>query len=483
MCSQGCCGVSFFADLPELPEGSPEPSQTVAALKDEIAQIQTAVGVGELRSVLSVANLRVPRLVLHDGNAKPTDWGAGPWETEVVMTGHADAYAAPMKLLVRFNSEYPCLPPRITFRSIVLHAGARDGVLPEQFYQFLGERHQRFPFRTVLLELLKYLQDPLPALQVDPSMVSQARRALQLTAEESLQRLSVITRYKALRVHPSLFDEVEGWRPDWFHPGFRQALQADTREAWQGLTTEHVPGAVFSCPIFTEEFCDMVMAEVESFSNCGLPARRPNSMNRYGLILNHIGLEGMFDRLQDEVLSKMAAHYWPEIGPFDGHHSFIVRYKEQQDLGLDMHTDDSDVTFNVCLGKEFTGAGLSFCGVMGLSTHRKHTYTLQHKRGSMCFHLGRQRHGADDITSGERFNLIVWNTSRTYRATHHYKAGTTIAGVRREDGPPDPVCLSYTHDRDYGVFKEYPSAAALEHKGRGWCPPSHAEYADFVAEA
>ena len=36
-----------------------------------------------------------------------------------------------------------------------------------------------------------------------------------------------------------------------------------------------------------------------------------------------------------------------------------------KDLGLDMHTDDSDVTFNVCLGKAFAGAGLTFCGVLG----------------------------------------------------------------------------------------------------------------------
>eukprot|EP00854_Cymbomonas_tetramitiformis_P003011 gene3011-biopygen2950 len=35
-----------------------------------------------------------------------------------------------------------------------------------------------------------------------------------------------------------------------------------------------------------------------------------------------------------------------------------------EDLGLDMHTDDSDVTYNVCLGKEFEGAGLTFCGAL-----------------------------------------------------------------------------------------------------------------------
>ena len=26
----------------------------------------------------------------------------------------------------------------------------------------------------------------------------------------------------------------------------------------------------------------------------------------------------------------------------------------------------------------------------------------------------------------------------------------------QEGGPPDPRCLSYTHDRDYGSYRDYP---------------------------
>ena len=40
----------------------------------------------------------------------------------------------------------------------------------------------------------------------------------------------------------------------------------------------------------------------------------------------------------------------------------MVQYKQGEDHGLDMHTDDSDVTFNVCLGRNFTGATLTVCG-------------------------------------------------------------------------------------------------------------------------
>ena len=86
-----------------------------------------------------------------------------------------------------------------------------------------------------------------------------------------------------------------------------------------------------------------------------------------------------------------------------------------------MHTDDSDVTFNVCLGLNFEGAGLQFCGLMGAPNHRHHTYTYQHVRGSCVCHLGRKRHGADDITSGERLNIILWNHSSTYRDSDQYR--------------------------------------------------------------
>ena len=54
-------------------------------------------------------------------------------------------------------------------------------------------------------------------------------------------------------------------------------------------------------------------------------------------------------------------------------------------------------------------------------------------------------------------------------------------GYLRESGPPDPVCLSFTHDRDYGVFKDY-VGSLKEHQGEGWCPPIHAEYEGFMAE-
>ena len=41
----------------------------------------------------------------------------------------------------------------------------------------------------------------------------------------------------------------------------------------------------------------MLLDEADGYNASGLPTSRPNSMNKYGLVLNEIGLEGLFDSL------------------------------------------------------------------------------------------------------------------------------------------------------------------------------------------
>ena len=71
----------------------------------------------------------------------------------------------------------------------------------------------------------------------------------------------------------------------------------------------------------------------------------------------------------------------------------------------------------------------------------------------------------------------VWNHSAAFRAS----AAAHATNYAKEGAAPDPRCVSYTHDRDYGVYAEYPKGRE-KFRGRGWCPPSHAEYDGFEAE-
>jgi hypothetical protein len=139
----------------------------------------------------------------------------------------------------------------------------------------------------------------------------------------------------------------------------------------QGLIEEIFPG-VFSLPVFTPTLCNLIIEEVEHYIDYAathdVAVYRPNSMNKYGLILNQIGMLKLLTNFQQEYLYNISNVLYPkEASHFTSHHSFIVSYAPDKDRSLDMHTDDADVTWNICLGKEgFEGSGLTFCGMYEL---------------------------------------------------------------------------------------------------------------------
>jgi hypothetical protein len=236
---------------------------------------------------------------------------------------------------------------------------------------------------------------------------------------------------------------------------------------------------VYSFNVFTTEFLQLFNEEIDHFYKVSkqqnIPVRRPNSMNNYGVVVNEIGLRPLITAFQQRYLWPISRLLFPvEASQFDTHHSFIVRYQANEDLGLDMHIDDSDVTFNVCLGYKFTDSTLIFCGMFGAPDHRQHSITYTHQVGRAIMHLGSRRHGADDISSGTRSNLIIWNHNLIYCSS----GGNRNVDYQKEEGPPAEVCLSFTHDRDYQTFKKLPIAAKGQ-RLKPWCPPAGKEYKGF----
>jgi len=405
----------------------------------------------------------------------------GPWDLQLCIEGEDgdEAYGVPWRVNIRFDPElWPAKLPLVRFRGVFHHAFTdENNAMLMPFYRALPrDESQACTLRLTVEAIHTFLVDPFAAWKLSPDKVPEKLvRSVSVNRKLSAERLDIVRKYATQALHPELF--AGRWRDEWLAEGFRKAIHQQDASVWKSMLTEHVPGQVYSFQMVTEEFCDMFLEEVFNFYKSGLPARRPNSMNAYGIILNDIGLEPLIDELQRQ-LQPLGELLFPGPGScWDGHHCFIVRYRSGEDLGLDMHTDDSDVTMNLCLGLEFAGAGLQFCGMVGATDHRKHCYTYYHKKGTCVIHLGRRRHGADDITSGERLNLILWNHSSTYRASDESENPDYLI----EEGPPDAVCVSYTHDRDFGNFKEYP--AGKEHfRGRGWCPRRKLEYEGFAPD-
>jgi hypothetical protein len=256
--------------------------------------------------------------------------------------------------------------------------------------------------------------------------------------------------YEKIRLHPMFFDKSSGWCREWFDPSFLSAVDSGDFSLLRKVPGEgNIRADVYSFPMFCPSFCDRFIEEIHQFQNSGLPNSRPNSMNKYGVLLNYIGMEPMFDALLAQYILPLASRLYPAFGgaTLDHHHTFVVQYAPDKDRRLDMHTDDSDVTVNIALSpvSGFQGGDLDICGLSGTQEHRLFRSRIAHLQGHAILHLGLQRHGALDVVSGERNNLIVWCRSRRYRMSEAY---LDSRGRHHAERPPDARCLSRAHDED-----------------------------------
>lgn len=493
------------------PDAAVDPASALERIRGEVTAIRGALPPG----VESVTDPVVARYVVfpsgasdaHDhggGGCRPNPSPeTGPWHVHARVRGAPGAGydRAAYRFRLSFNAMYPREPPDVHLLSICHHALVDpDKELSSLFYHPANLKPSKilrandagsssvagaeYDLGGVLRAVRAFLSRPLEIPRSDDDddddALERATRRLARdwasAAASNLEREEIIAAYleKKAGGGPSdarLFDGANGWPREFYHPDLAAALDEDGRLSAASascLAREEAPG-VYSFPMLSDAGRAAIAREVEHFQrDANLPVRRPNSMNNYGLIVNEIGMERAVDALQRNILAPISEALFPAQGggALDGHHSFVVQYEQGADLGLDMHTDDSDVTFNVCLGKEFTGAGLSFCGVLGGDAHRKLSLVYAHVPGRCVAHLGAMRHGADDLETGSRMNLIVWNHSSLYRRSDAYR----WREVPEEKEPPDPRCLSYTHDKDFARFKEYPPGKE-GFRETAWYPP------------
>ena len=80
------------------------------------------------------------------------------------------------------------------------------------------------------------------------------------------------------------------------------------------------------------------------------------------------------------------------------------------------HTDDSEVTLNVSLGREFEGGALRLRGLRCAAGEGRVQVDIAPTAGRAVLHLGQHLHEVTAVTAGERYALIMWMRSRAYRA-------------------------------------------------------------------
>lgn len=243
------------------------------------------------RVSLSVAVLRAPAARVHVDELladAPTylhpaaEWVAErdvprPFASEVALTldgPRGTAYAgATFRTHLYFPSTYPHAPPLVRIGSQCHHEQIDEGGLLEPaFYAALEwERKPARHVRTVVATVHQLFVSPLAG-------GTQLGRAARLRLLQ-LQRLRqhTIANYAPLRRHAPLFAPV--LEPGWVEPRLLAACDARDEAAMRACVEELAPG-VFCFECFSPALCGLLLDELAAFESSGLPASRPNSMNR-----------------------------------------------------------------------------------------------------------------------------------------------------------------------------------------------------------
>ncbi|XP_071512979.1 2-oxoglutarate and iron-dependent oxygenase domain-containing protein 2-like isoform X2 [Panulirus ornatus] len=178
---------------------------------------------------------------------------------------------------------------------------------------------------------------------------------------------------------------------------------------------ESFQNRIYSFPVFTTEFCQIFLEELLNFEQSPLPKGRPNTMNQYGIKLEEIGFDDFISGLRSTYLTPLTRLLYPDWGGsrLDSHKAFIVKYKEGEDVDLDYHYDNAEVTLNVSLNEDYTDGELYFGPMRNEVSSQRLGYT--HHIGRGLLHRGQQLHGALPISEGVRYNLIIWMRSSQVR--------------------------------------------------------------------
>lgn len=153
----------------------------------------------------------------------------------------------------------------------------------------------------------------------------------------------------------------------------------------------------------------------------GIPLRRPNGMNRYGIIVDDSSaIDGAVSMSQLSAFCKHLVEdfirpigrllFASNVGHGDDVDAFVftIRYSTDGDVKLSEHSDASVYTMNVNVNAlsedQYGGSAVYFVDPV---TSEKHE--VQFEPGMALFHLGQAKHAALPIMEGgTRQNLVVW---------------------------------------------------------------------------
>lgn len=291
---------------------------------------------------------------------------------------------------------------------------------------------------------------------------------------------------EAKAIHPEVFEQVRGL---WGEPTEEREL--GLKEA---LWEEPIPGVWVCRNFLTKAGIRALRGHLGAASGAGIPTRRPNGMNKHGLVLDketqggvsYPSLNAFLRVLVDTYVRPLGRMFFPEyVGRNTrddaSSYAFTIHYANHSldteqtsqcvsnatdatersapvaarspkgDLQLPEHSDASVFTMNINLNlpgdndnkpEDFQGSILEFV-VEGS------TAPLRMEPGMAVLHRGLHRHRALPIEQGERHQLIVWLFGTNgYVRFAPYENPQDRMSVEERWSPPPPEAI--VGDAGYG---------------------------------
>mgnify|MGYP001192525288 FL=1 len=173
---------------------------------------------------------------------------------------------------------------------------------------------------------------------------------------------------------------------------------AKTKE-WDLVVDENIQD-VFSYPLFTEEFCSLVIEEANKLDKW--TKERHDYYPTTDILLESIGLDKIYSQVLREFVYPCAIHKWQLHGkpwPDLSSENFMIKYQEDVQGHLSLHHDSGLISCVLTLNRDFEGGGTWFWRQK--KVHKGNV-------GEISIHPAKitHRHGGRPISKGERYIIV-----------------------------------------------------------------------------
>jgi len=257
-------------------------------------------------------------------------------------------------------------------------------------------------------------------------------------------------------------------------PALAAALAARDTDALRGLARATGAPGVHRLRLLRPAFAAALLGELEHQARSGIPVRRPNGMNRYGVQLRELGFDALLELIREQVVQPLGRLLFPRrVGANDTAEcfGFTVQYRSGvgngkhkyrtggSDHSLLEHADASVLTLNVNLAPRggFRGGAVVFRHIRELFTSPPSPAlagrAVEHgDAGVALLHLGQHVHGAE-TTVGSRTAMILWMSgARGYvRAAPYAEAEAAARPWKTDDADAGATSASCAAGRGVTV--------------------------------